>query len=113
MNFSRNIWSIANSTIYATGLSTLWCPSDGDVSRAVNIGLPLSSDWGSATATVRYTDYTACFGTWLSEPYNYAKTTTFSPGINSNPNLQAMQANGNGIFNLNSSYNISAVTDGT
>jgi len=117
MNFSRNIWSIANSTIYASGLSTLWCPSDGDVSRAVNIGVGLSSDWygsgGNASATVRYTDYAGCFGTWLSEPYNYAKTTTFSPGINSNPNFQAMQANGNGIFNLNISYNISAVTDGT
>jgi len=113
MNFSRNIWSIANSTIFATGLSTLWCPSDGTVSRAVNPGVPLSMDWGGATPTVRFTDYAGCFGTWLSEPFIYAFTATFSPGINSNPNFQAMQANGDGIFNLNISYNISAVTDGT
>jgi prepilin-type N-terminal cleavage/methylation domain-containing protein/prepilin-type processing-associated H-X9-DG protein len=115
MNFNRNIWSIANSTIFATGLSTLWCPSDGTVSRAVNPGVPLSMDWGGATPTVRFTDYAGCFGTWLSEPWLYASTAmaTFSPGINSNPNFQAMQANGNGIFNLNISYNISAVTDGT
>jgi len=112
MNFSRNIYSIANSTIYATGLSTLWCPSDGTVSRAGNIG-PLSIEWGSAPATVRYTDYAACFGTWLAEPFNYAYTSNYSPGISSNSNFQAMQANGNGIFNLNISYNISAVTDGT
>jgi prepilin-type N-terminal cleavage/methylation domain-containing protein/prepilin-type processing-associated H-X9-DG protein len=115
MNFNRNIWSIANSTIFATGLSTLWCPSDGTVSRAVNPGLPLSNDWGGALPTVRFTDYAGCFGTWLSEPFIYASlfTLAFSPGINSNPNFQAMQANGDGIFNLNISYNISAVTDGT
>ena len=81
MNFNRNIWSIANSTIFATGLSTLWCPSDGTVSRAVNIGLPLSGDWGSATATVRFTDYAGRFGTWLSEPWLYASLNNlpFSP----------------------------------
>ena len=27
MNFNRNMYSIANSTIYATGLSVLWCPA--------------------------------------------------------------------------------------
>ena len=31
MNFSRSIYSGANSTVYATGLSSLWCPSDGQI----------------------------------------------------------------------------------
>jgi L-asparagine transporter-like permease len=31
MNFSRSICSAANSTVYATGLATLWCPSDGQI----------------------------------------------------------------------------------
>ncbi len=114
-NFNRNIWSIANSTVFATGLSALWCPSDGTVSRAVSVGLPLAGDWGSATATVRFTNYAASFGTWLSEPWIYANlgSIPFSPGVNSNSSFQAMEANGNGIFNLVISYNISAVTDGT
>ena len=31
MNFSRSIYSAANSTVYATGLTSLWCPSDGQI----------------------------------------------------------------------------------
>ena len=31
MNFSRSIYSGPNSTVYATGLATLWCPSDGQI----------------------------------------------------------------------------------
>ncbi len=30
-NFSRSIYSGPNSTVYATGLSSLWCPSDGQI----------------------------------------------------------------------------------
>ena len=112
MNFNRNIYSIANSTIYATGLSALWCPSDGTISRSASVGA-LSYDYHGASATVRYTSYAACFGTWLAEPFKYAFTSAYSPGIGSNANFQAMQSNGNGIFNLNSSVNISAITDGT
>ena len=113
-NFNRNIWSIANSTVFATGLSV----SGALVmvrSAAVSVGLPLAGDWGSATATVRFTNYAASFGTWLSEPWIYANlgSIPFSPGVNSNSSFQAMEANGNGIFNLVISYNISAVTDGT
>ncbi|MGC8642176.1 MAG: DUF1559 domain-containing protein, partial [Isosphaeraceae bacterium] len=112
MNFNRNIYSIANSTIYATGLSALWCPSDGNVNRSLTIGA-LSYDYGSASATVCYTDYAGCYGTWLAEPFVFAFTSTYSPGINNNSNFRAMQANGDGVFNLNMSYNISAITDGT
>ena len=31
MNFSRTITSGTNSTVYAAGLATLWCPSDGQI----------------------------------------------------------------------------------
>ena len=30
VNFSINIQNAVNQTIYLTGLSTLWCPSDAD-----------------------------------------------------------------------------------
>ncbi len=114
MNFNRNMYSIANSTIYATGLTALWCPSDGTVSRSLTFPWGMAYDWGSATATVRFTDYAACYGTWCADPFNYAKKIkTYSPGISANADFQAIQANVNGIFNENISYNISSVTDGT
>ena len=112
MNFSKSVYSIANSTIYATGLSALWCPSDGNVSRSVNVG-GFGGDWGGASAYVRFTDYAACFGPWQSEPLNYAFVTTQNPGINTNSTFVAMQGNGLGIYNYNLSYNIATVTDGT
>src|SRR5436309_2009691 len=31
VNFNHDIYTIANQTIHETGLSTLWCPSDGTV----------------------------------------------------------------------------------
>src|SRR5262249_42732077 len=37
-NFSRSICVAANYTVYATGLSTLWCPSDGNISRSFDAG---------------------------------------------------------------------------
>ena len=72
----------------------------------------MAYDWGSATVTVRFTDYAACYGTWCADPFNYAFTKTYIPGISANANFQAIQANVNGIFNENISYNISSVTDG-
>ena len=114
MNFNRNMYSIANSTIYATGLTALWCPSDGTVSRALTFPWGMAYDWGSAIATVRFTDYAACYGTWFADPFKFAKKVkTYSPGISANADFQAIQANVNGIFNENISYNISSVTDGT
>ncbi len=38
VNFSINMQHAANQTAYATGLSTLWCPSDATISRVVNAG---------------------------------------------------------------------------
>jgi prepilin-type N-terminal cleavage/methylation domain-containing protein/prepilin-type processing-associated H-X9-DG protein len=112
MNFSRSIYSVANSTIYATGLTTLWCPSDGTVSRAVNVGA-VSNDWGSLTCTVRYTSYAGCFGTWQAEPLDYLFLTSASTPMNGNPTFQAIQSNNNGIYNYNISYGIASITDGT
>ncbi len=106
-NSNRSIYSIANSTIYATGLSTLWCPSDGNISRSYSAGA-VSSD--NPNCTVRFTSYTGCFGTWMSEPLDYQQTAVLAT---LNTSLQPIQANSNGIFNYNISYSMSAITDGT
>ena len=106
-NSSRSIYSIANSTIYATGLSALWCPSDGTITRAVNVG---ATSGDNPSCTVKYTSYSGCFGTWMSEPLDYVQT----PSLTTlNTSLTPIQSNNNGIFNYNLTYNISAVTDGT
>jgi prepilin-type N-terminal cleavage/methylation domain-containing protein/prepilin-type processing-associated H-X9-DG protein len=116
MNFQRSIYSITNNTIYATGLNTLWCPSDGAISRSVNVGA-VSND--NPSCTVKFTSYAACFGTWMAEPLDYVQMpcpTTFTPmnnNFNANATFVAIQQNGNGIYNYSVSYNIAAVTDGT
>jgi prepilin-type N-terminal cleavage/methylation domain-containing protein/prepilin-type processing-associated H-X9-DG protein len=110
MNFSRSIYSIANATIYLSGVSTLWCPSDGTVNRTVsNVGA-MSADYPNGT--VKLTSYAGCFGTWMAEPLDYVGQPCTS-SINSNATFQAIQGNGNGIYNYNMPYNISSVTDGT
>ena len=63
VNFSRSIYSIANSTIYSTGLSALWCPSDGNISRSFNAGSMNAGDWGGLNCYVKFTSYAGCFGT--------------------------------------------------
>ena len=109
MNFSRSIYSGANGTIYATGLSALWCPSDGSIGRLVNVG-SVSSD--NPSCNVRYTNYAGCFGMWMAEPLLYGYVPC-GMGLSSNPTYGAIAANGNGIYTYSISYNISAITDGT
>ena len=107
MNFSRSIYSGVNATIYATGLSALWCPSDGTISRTVNAG-KVAAD--NLNCYVRFTSYSGCFGTWMSEPLDYVYTADLAK---LNALLGPIQSNNTGIYNYNLSYNIAAVTDGT
>ncbi len=109
VNFSRSIYSIANNTIYATGLSALWCPSDGQISRLVAVGAT-SND--NPACSVHFTNYAGCFGMWMSEPLLQGYVAC-NLNWNTNATYNAIVANGNGIYNYNVSYNISAITDGT
>jgi prepilin-type N-terminal cleavage/methylation domain-containing protein/prepilin-type processing-associated H-X9-DG protein len=108
MNFSRSIYVAENQTIYLTGLSTLWCPSDGNISRTASIGPYLNS----TNFQYKFTSYAACAGTWLSEPLNWDQ---FGPPVtpDSNAKYQAIINNGVGIYNYNRAYSIASVTDGT
>ena len=64
MNFSRSIYSGANSTVYATGLATLWCPSDGQIAgKRTSFG----AYGDNPNLTVAYTSYVGCTGTWHPE----------------------------------------------
>jgi prepilin-type N-terminal cleavage/methylation domain-containing protein/prepilin-type processing-associated H-X9-DG protein len=117
MNFSRSVYSEANMTIFATGLSTLWCPSDGQiVGKRVSFG-PYAGYAGSGfnpNQNVAYSSYSGCTGTWHPEPLNYADDFILYPTpITSSAHFQAIQGCMNGIFRFQQSVSIARVTDGT
>jgi prepilin-type N-terminal cleavage/methylation domain-containing protein/prepilin-type processing-associated H-X9-DG protein len=93
-NFSRSTYTAANMTLAATGLSVLWCPSDGGVAGSRSLteahaDVPVS-------AKVCYSSYAGSVGTWfvrLPDPHS--------------------QANLNGMFRMNSGVDLSEVIDGT
>src|SRR3954447_10286263 len=86
-----------NSTVNGTGLSVLWCPSDGLVSQAdsKHFGWP-----------VRFSSYMASAGTWNSPPENRGPNCTLQ-------NFQALLAQANGVIFYYSSVRLSGITDGT
>jgi prepilin-type N-terminal cleavage/methylation domain-containing protein/prepilin-type processing-associated H-X9-DG protein len=116
-NFSRSIYSEANMTVYATGLSTLWCPSDGQIiGKRVSFG-PYAGYAGSGynpNLTVAYTSYSGCTGTWHPEPLNYGDDFVMYPTpVTSSTHFVAIQACMNGIYRFQSSISIAKITDGT
>jgi prepilin-type N-terminal cleavage/methylation domain-containing protein len=103
-NFSRNIYMSPNSTVQATGVNTLWCPSDPLVwERKVPSyqysDIPLGQNW------VNYVSYGASVGMFYLHPANYDDAAVASvPGLT---------AQCNGIFYVGSKVTISGITDGT
>ncbi len=108
-NFGMNVYMAANGTIYGTGLSALWCPSDPGITRTV-VGA-VASD--VASENVRFTSYGGCTGTWDPEPANYGAYTVPPALPQSVPQVAAIIAAMNGVFRYQSSTKISDITDGT
>ena len=113
VNFSRNIYVAANGTVYATGLSSLWCPSDPTITRSFNAYLGLDQPTGYEI--VRYTSYAGCTGTWDPEPAFYGAYTSPPqlPESGGNGQVAAIINSMNGMFTYQKSIPISDVTDGT
>ncbi len=110
MNFQRSIYSITNSTIYATGLSTLWCPSDPIIQRTVFASM--GADQAAGGQNVRFTSYGGCTGTWDPEPAFYGAYTTPPALPESVAQVSTIIGAMNGIFTYQRSIPISSVTDG-
>lgn len=109
MNFSRSIYSSANSTVYATGLASLWCPSDGQIiGKRTSYG-PYNDN---PNLTVAYSSYSCSFGTWYPEILFYCGVVSPAP-ITSCAQYNLINSNLNGIFKYCISQNISSITDGT
>ena len=111
VNFSRNIYVAANSTIYGTGINAFWCPSDATISRSYITGF--GTDFTSVA--VHFTSYGGCTGTWDPEPAFYGAYTTppTLPEAGGNGQVALIINSMNGIFCYQKSNTIASVTDGT
>ncbi len=109
MNFSRSIYSGANSTVYATGLSSLWCPSDGQIIGKRN-SIGVYGD--NPNLTFAYSSYSCNFGTWYPEILYYCGVQYPMP-MTSCGAYVAIDQNSVGPFKYCKSMNIASITDGT
>jgi prepilin-type processing-associated H-X9-DG protein len=109
INFMGNIYSNANLTVHAIGMSTLWCPSDTSVNSIQTL------DGNSAffdavppgqSARMAYSSYGGVVGPWLGN-------TIYLPGFLVLPDHGAVKANQLGMFNVCSDVRLASVTDGT
>jgi prepilin-type N-terminal cleavage/methylation domain-containing protein/prepilin-type processing-associated H-X9-DG protein len=98
MNFSLNMWDYENTTIVATGLATLWCPSDPGVEQPQGQVYVIG---GSQSYNMMYSSYAGNAGTWFNDIWaNY-----YSP-----PTGNSIM---NGVTWAFSVVRLSSVTDGT
>ncbi len=105
MNFSRSIYMYDNQTVNATGLTALWCPSDGTISRLVGVG-PVNDVPNYQT---RFTSYAGACGTWDPEPLLVQNPLRLPfPAT-----VMAQFAAQNGIFVYNRGTSLAQITDGT
>jgi prepilin-type N-terminal cleavage/methylation domain-containing protein/prepilin-type processing-associated H-X9-DG protein len=108
MNFSRSIYSGPNSTVYQTGLTSLWCPSDGQIAgKRSSFGV-----YGdNPNLIVAYTSYTAATGTWHPEIL-YACGVVYPKQMSSCAAFTSIESTMNGVFHFLPS-SIASITDGT
>jgi prepilin-type N-terminal cleavage/methylation domain-containing protein/prepilin-type processing-associated H-X9-DG protein len=57
------MWIDSNMTVTATGVSTIWCPSDGSISNASHTYGP-GEIYNNLPHTMRYSNYKANMGYW-------------------------------------------------
>jgi prepilin-type N-terminal cleavage/methylation domain-containing protein/prepilin-type processing-associated H-X9-DG protein len=101
-NVGMNTLNLANLTANATGINTLWCPSDWRVSLAAT--LPSTSvyfPWEAASypdsVKVQFSSYGASTGSWFAVAYW----------------VDAVNQSNNGLVFVDSHRQIADVTDGT
>lgn len=91
VNFSRSLYVSANTTIFAVGLNTLWCPSDPAITK-----VEIADLTDTTSNEIRLTSYACSTGTWYNHGRNPVRT-----------------AQNNGLFWGASSVRLAEVTDGT
>ena len=119
VNFSRIIQSGVNSTVYAAGLASLWCPSDGQIiGKRSSFGVYLDNP----NFTVAYSSYGCNAGTWYPELLEYCCScggpwggvnTIYPAPLSSCPSFTPLINNMNGVFRYAVPSSIAMITDGT
>ena len=71
MNFDVNLFTAINATVSATGVNTLWCPSDPGVGDPRTV--PDGSFYDPGPFTMQYSSYSGCMGTWWMLPKNNSR----------------------------------------
>ena len=92
MNFQLNVFTAINATVSATGIATLWCPSDYGTSDPQT--LSDGSFYDPGPFAMYYTSYAGNFGTWHMR---------WTPQYNEKLN---------GLFNADGAVRMASVTDG-
>jgi prepilin-type N-terminal cleavage/methylation domain-containing protein/prepilin-type processing-associated H-X9-DG protein len=92
-NFSVNMYNCHNYTVIATGLSFVWCPSDFRVSQPVDFP---GGFFDPVPATIHYTSYAGCTGTWMLWYQQQLPPQTLM----------------NGLFSIRSAVTLASITDG-
>ena len=99
MNFSCNMWDVVNTTIVATGLTMLWCPSDPGVDQPYTGNF--TAFGATAPSPMRFSSYAGNAGTWFNNIWaNYYKPPTGNTQMN-------------GVFYAFSVTKLASITDGT
>ena len=107
-NASRTIYSGVNSTVYAAGLASLWCPSDAQIIGKRN---SFGAYGDNPNLIVAYTSYVGCNGTWHPEILNYC-TVVYPLLMTSCAQYNLIEQNMNGVYHFTPSK-IASITDGT
>ncbi len=116
MNFSRSIYSGVNSTVYSTGLSSLWCPSDGQIIGKRN---SFGVYYDNPNLTVAYTSYGGNAGEFYPEVLQYCQAgypggpTIYPNPMSSCTYYQPIANNMNGVFTYGGGTKMAMITDGT
>jgi prepilin-type N-terminal cleavage/methylation domain-containing protein/prepilin-type processing-associated H-X9-DG protein len=105
-NTALNAGNMMNLSAHATGISTLWCPSDPEVSRPAS--LPAGRVFFAFEAAdypdpviVNFSSYAFSTGSW------------FVQTLQSDPAFEAIKDSNNGLVFLQSNRRLAHVSDGT
>jgi prepilin-type N-terminal cleavage/methylation domain-containing protein/prepilin-type processing-associated H-X9-DG protein len=79
-NTSLIDWTAANGTVGATGISALWCPSDGTIAGLRST--QSSWGWDGSTQTLVYTSYQGSMGNFTTIPVSVTSSSQFQAVLN-------------------------------
>ncbi len=117
-NFNYNIFSAGNTTITATSLNYLHCPSDPAIENRVFMA---GGNVDGGDMTMCYSSYGGCAGTWFQLPRFSWPTNEFQAAINNQNGVIVYIGYDNPLFISPTLYTglnrpcvrLAAVTDGT